>query len=211
MSPKLLTISDDILIFGETQDSAGSLLGWWERGTVQRAQNQGSTRSRIAALARRSPQSRTSIGAPKKALSVDALDTSELWEVFLAQKLHPDPGACASCSHICGYGHVGHLLVLVRCLACRLFGTWKHAPQTEAERCCICISAYCAGLTLRCPTLFGMQTHRERTCSCVVHLARGGCGRAPAQPFPLLSHGPCSAAVLLQGPEGTPRRQHQGQ
>lgn len=194
MSPKLLTTSDDILIFGETQDSAGSLAGWWERGAVRRAQNQGSTRSRIAALAQRSPQSTTSVGAAKKALPGDALDTSELWDVFLAQKLHPDPRACASCSHICGYGHVGRLLVPVRCLPCRLFGTWKHAPQTEAERCCICISANCAGLMLRCPTLFGMQTCRGRTCSCVVRLARG---EPSAQPFLLLSCGPCSAAALL--------------
>lgn len=197
MSPKLLTTSNDILIFGETQDSTGSLAGWWERGAVRRAQDQGSTRSRIAALARRSPQSTTSVGAAKKALSGDALDTSELWDVCLAQKLHPDPRACASCSHICGYRHVGRLLVLVRCLACRLFGTWKRAPQTEAERCYICISANCAGLTLRCPTLFGMQTRGEGTCSCVVLLARGECGRAPAQPFLLLSRGPRSAAALL--------------
>lgn len=142
---------------------------------MQRVQNQGWIWKRITALAWSPPKSRKSVSAPEKVLLLaKPVGVSWVWDTFLAvpQNFQCDLGAYASCSHIRRNRHMSNLFHSWTASFVGFGGAWKHAPQTEAEACWICVSANCAGLRLRCSAVIYMQTHRKTTCANVVLLAR---------------------------------------
>lgn len=165
MFPKLLTTSDDSLIFGEMQDKHRQpFRGVWvchnaEFGT-------GSLHLHGALQKAENPSVH-----PKKFFWLCLW----VWAAFLAvpQKFRCDLGAYASHSHICSKGSE------------QSFYSWAgRAPGSvlHSQKRWIRINANWAGLRLPYSALICMQTHRKTPRADVVDLARPG--RVRSQPFP---------------------------
>lgn len=111
MFPKLLTTSDDILIFGEMQDKCCQLFRVVRECHNAEGAEPGLNLEKDHCAWMEFSKKQKSVSAPEKVLLAKPVGVSWVWDMFLAvpQKFQCYLGAYASCSHIRRNRHMSNL------------------------------------------------------------------------------------------------------